>query len=190
MEPEKQPTERGGGEGRLPGRDSPPSRDQRRSKTDLRRIFEIEAQNVQTKFGSLEEMRLRLGLSGRKLCQLLLVDPSAWNRWTRPGAKAPPHIYRALEWYFHLQEKHPTMDHRYWLTGLARSGLAKTSATEVASEQMAKLQSEIKELREELQRLASKRDKRSASGSEKRALARPRSQNRGGWLGRVVRLWR
>lgn len=46
------------------------------------------------------------------MCQLLLVDPSAWTRWTRNEEKTPPHIYRALEWFLALNEKtltHPDL---------------------------------------------------------------------------------
>ncbi|CAM5999401.1 unnamed protein product [Sphagnum balticum] len=57
--------------------------------------------------GSLDQIRQKLGLSRRKMCQLLLVDPSAWSRWTSPGHQAPPHIYKALDWYLSIMEKDP-----------------------------------------------------------------------------------
>lgn len=42
------------------------------------------------------------------MCQLLLVDPSAWSRWMRDETKVPPHIFRALEWYLALHHKRRT----------------------------------------------------------------------------------
>ncbi len=69
--------------------------------------YESEAQVVRNRLGNLEDIRGQLGLSRRAMCNLLLVDPSAWTRWTSPGAKAPPHIYRALEWYWYLRQADP-----------------------------------------------------------------------------------
>ena len=67
-----------------------------RTKTSERYVFEAESKVSQSRIGTLEDVRFRLGLSRRKMCQLLLVDPSAWTRWNRKGADAPPHIYRCL----------------------------------------------------------------------------------------------
>lgn len=39
------------------------------------------------------------------MCQLLLVDPSAWTRWHSAGGSPPPHVYRALEWFLVLEGK-------------------------------------------------------------------------------------
>jgi hypothetical protein len=83
----------------------PTSSDRARSPNRLR--YDSEIRLIQARFGGLEEIRGRLGLSRRKICQLLLVDPSAWTRWTAPGGRVPPHIYRALEWYLLLTEKDP-----------------------------------------------------------------------------------
>jgi hypothetical protein len=76
-----------------------------RSSNRLR--YEAEVNLIRTKYGDLEQIRSRLGLSRRKICQLLMVDPSAWTRWNQSGGHAPPHIYRALEWYILLAEKEP-----------------------------------------------------------------------------------
>jgi hypothetical protein len=62
-----------------------------------------------------------LGLSQRKMAQLLLVDPSAWTRWTQLDQGAPPHVWRALAWYLALQDKYPALDAAFWLQGVARS---------------------------------------------------------------------
>jgi hypothetical protein len=89
-----------------------------RNKTPERYVFEAESTVSKSRIGNLEEIRFKLGLSRRKMCQLLLVDPSAWTRWNKPGADAPPHIYRALEWYLMLTEKFPGMGNQFWLSTL------------------------------------------------------------------------
>jgi transcriptional regulator with XRE-family HTH domain len=58
--------------------------------------------------GSLEQIRLTLGLSRRKMCQLMLIDPSTWTRWTQNEDKIPPHIFKALQWYLLSIEKYPS----------------------------------------------------------------------------------
>lgn len=78
-----------------------------RKKSPNRLRYDAEIRVIRARVGNLEEIRAKLGLSRRKICQLLLVDPSAWTRWTSPGGEAPPHIYRALEWYMLLSEKDP-----------------------------------------------------------------------------------
>lgn len=75
----------------------------RRSTSRLR--YEAETRVIRARLGDLEQIRAKLGLSRRKICQLLLVDPSAWTRWCR--TEPPPHVYRALEWYLLLIEKEP-----------------------------------------------------------------------------------
>lgn len=71
--------------------------------------YEAEVNLIRRKRGDLEQIRSRLGLSRRQICQLLLVDPSAWTRWSRKG-EAPPHVYRALEWYLTLCEGDPAFE--------------------------------------------------------------------------------
>ncbi len=71
-----------------------------RVRTANRLKYEAEVDVIKKQFGDLESIRQELGLSRRKMCQLLLVDPSAWTRWTKEGA--PPYVYRALEWYLLL----------------------------------------------------------------------------------------
>jgi hypothetical protein len=78
-----------------------------RIKSSSRLAYEAEVLFLKKQNGELEVIRERLGLSRRKICQLLLVDPSAWTRWTQPGGEAPPHIYRALDWYLAGMEKDP-----------------------------------------------------------------------------------
>ncbi len=85
-----------------------------RARSRLRLRYEAEAAVVRNQLGDLDEIRKLLGLSQRKISQMLLVDPSAWTRWTRPGSDAPPHIYRALEWLLLLEEKHPGLREIRW----------------------------------------------------------------------------
>ncbi len=78
-----------------------------KAKTSLRIKYEAECRVIRAKLGSLEQVREDLGLSRRKMAQLLLVDPSAWTRWTKEPEKIPPHIYRSLQWYMALIDKKP-----------------------------------------------------------------------------------
>jgi len=74
-----------------------------KTKSDLREVYETRVQAIQNEIGDLETIRTRLGLSARKICQLLLVDPSAWTRWKR-GENPPPHVWQSLYWYIKSQE--------------------------------------------------------------------------------------
>jgi transcriptional regulator with XRE-family HTH domain len=91
-----------------------------RAKTSLRIRYEAEVQVIKRKLGNLEDIRKTLGLSQRKISQLLFVDPSAWTRWTKGGDEAPPHIYRMLQWYLALEDKYPALDTGFWLSTVAR----------------------------------------------------------------------
>jgi hypothetical protein len=93
--------------------------------TSQRLHYEAHVEVVRKQLGGLEEIRVKLGLSGRKLCQLLLVDPSAWTRWKKEGA--PPHIWRALQWYFIIQEKIPGLAPAYFLGRDPQIAAAETS---------------------------------------------------------------
>lgn len=70
-----------------------------RAKTSQRLKYEAETQVFKRELGGIEDIRLKLGFSRRKICQILKVDPSAWTRWTGENSDAPPHIYQALKWY-------------------------------------------------------------------------------------------
>ena len=78
-----------------------------RTKTSMRMRFEAEASVIRKEFGSIETVRNTLGLSRRKICQILFVDPSTWTRWTKDESKIPPLVYRSLQWYLALIEKKP-----------------------------------------------------------------------------------
>jgi hypothetical protein len=81
--------------------------DKPRTKTSLRMRYEAEARVWLEGRGGLEGIRGLLGLSQRKMCQLLLVDPSAWTRWMKNPHMVPPHVVRSLQWYWELQQKNP-----------------------------------------------------------------------------------
>ncbi len=76
----------------------------RKVKSSGRMVYDAQVKSIIEKHGNLEKMRMELGLTRRKLCQLLLVDPSAWTRWTKSEASVPPHVFRALEWRLELQK--------------------------------------------------------------------------------------
>ncbi len=77
-----------------------------RKKTSLNLKYQAESQVIRNKIGSIEDVRKDLGVSQRKMAQLLMVDPSSWNRWSKTG-KTPSYIYRSLQWYLALIEKQP-----------------------------------------------------------------------------------
>lgn len=70
-------------------------------------LYLAEKEQIKKEIGELEDVRQALGLSRRKVCQLLLVDPSSWTKWTRPGQDAPAYIYRSLQWALAILEKYP-----------------------------------------------------------------------------------
>jgi len=86
-----------------------------RAKSSVRIHYEAQVQVIRKQLGDLEKIRENLGLSQRKICQLLMVDPSAWTRWTKRSENPPPHIYRALQWYMILQEKLPGLTPQYFV---------------------------------------------------------------------------
>jgi transcriptional regulator with XRE-family HTH domain len=91
-----------------------------RATSSQRLKYEAEVSLIKSRFGDLETMRKKLNLSQRKMAQLLMVDPSAWTRWTREDGQAPPHIYRSLSWFLLLQEKEPATNPYQWLTSVSQ----------------------------------------------------------------------
>lgn len=126
-----------------------------RARSSLRQRYEAEAKVMERRLGSLEDIREKLGLSQRKIAQLLLVDPSAWTRWTSDdGPGAPPHVWRALTWYLALQEKFPALDAAFWLHAVARAGgdqAAQTAAMEASIAATRAHSSELESLRKEVE---------------------------------------
>jgi len=62
---------------------------------------------IKSQIGDLEEVRRSLGLSQRKMCQLLLIDPSTWSRWVTGKTAPPPYVYRMLQWGLAVMERYP-----------------------------------------------------------------------------------
>ncbi len=73
----------------------------------LREQYLLEKERIKYEIGDLEQIRISLGYSQRRMCQLLLVDPSAWTRWTKTLAGAPPHVYQSLRWLVELKNINP-----------------------------------------------------------------------------------
>jgi hypothetical protein len=115
----------------------------RRSVTAQRAKYEAEAQVLAGRLGGIEGARQKLGLSRREICRILLVDPSAWTRWTKPGGQPPPHIYRTLELYLAVQDKLPELATRYYQTPTVVQGLVRQHETKLAGSE--RLLSEIKD---------------------------------------------
>ncbi len=69
------------------------------------RPYQLEVQRIKDKHGDLDQIRMKLGMSRRQTCQLLLVDPSAWTRWIKTDA--PAHVYQALNWLLELKKTNP-----------------------------------------------------------------------------------
>ena len=114
-----------------------------KSKTSLRMKYEAEVQAFTKRQGSLEDIRRELGLSKRKIAQLLLVDPSAWTRWTKNEDSAPPHIYRALESFILLQEKHPEYKSTLWLNAVSTPQISKKELENIKNELIDQSKGEI-----------------------------------------------
>jgi hypothetical protein len=72
-----------------------------------RERYLLERDRIKNEIGGLDQIRESLGLSQRRACQLLLVDPSAWTRWNK--SEAPPHIYQALRWLVQLKKVNPSV---------------------------------------------------------------------------------
>jgi hypothetical protein len=86
-----------------------------KAKTPLRLQYEAQAEVLRKQFGGLPGVQASLGLSARKICQLLMVDPSAWSRWSKDESQVPPHIWRSFQWFFAVQEKIPGLNASYFL---------------------------------------------------------------------------
>lgn len=95
----------------------------RRATSSQKMKYTAETQVIKQKWGDIETIRIKLGLSQRKMAQLLMVDPSAWTRWIKNEEQVPPHIYRSLSWFLTLQEKHPEAHPYFWLAGVSQPKL-------------------------------------------------------------------
>lgn len=145
-----------------------------RARSSLRQRYEAEARVIEKRLGGLESVRESLGLSQRKMAQLLLVDPSAWTRWTSGDAaenkSAPPHVWRALAWYLALQDKYPALDATFWLQGVARAAdgdRISQNADEIRAQrlQTRSLELKIQELMNEIESLKARSQVLPSEGS-------------------------
>lgn len=124
-----------------------------RAKSADRMGFEAEVDLIQKQIGDLEEIRARLGLSARKMTQLLMVDPSAWFRWTKKITPPPPHIYRALQWYLLLQEKNPGYTPQMFLSHRWHTNLKADYSKTIGDNQREDILQQISELNRRLELL-------------------------------------
>lgn len=111
-------------------------------KTSLKSQNASEMAAIKERLGSFSVIRKNLGLNQRKTAKLLLVDPSAVNRWEKAGSDAPAYIYRALEWYSLLQKKHPMMGNSFWLQ-LENKDLSEKQLEKIKTDLKAELKSEL-----------------------------------------------
>lgn len=128
-----------------------------RSKTSLRMHYEAQVSVIQKQIGNLDEIRGNLGLSQRKMAQLLLVDPSSWTRWTKNGDEAPPHIWRALQWYLALREKIPGLTPQYFISTNPQA-LHQKALKELDLERQERIEN-MENLTQKLQNLLEEREK-------------------------------
>ncbi|MFP5520194.1 MAG: hypothetical protein ACLGGX_09840 [Bdellovibrionia bacterium] len=127
-----------------------------RSKTSLRMHYEAQAEVIRGQIGGLEGARMKLGLSQRKISQLLLVDPSSWTRWVKGGEKdVPPHIWRALQWYLALKEQIPGLTPQYFI-GKDPQVLHQKTLHEIALEREARTQ-DVQSLKEQIEEFEKER---------------------------------
>ena len=109
--------------------------------SEIQERYRLEAEFLAEKLGSLGQIRRDLGLSQRKISELFLVDPASWNRWEKKG-RAPGYIYKSVQWFLALRERHPEIASLAWL---------KTQAGEKRShffeQELARLKEEVRELK-------------------------------------------
>jgi len=105
-------------------------------KSALRMRYAAETKVFRDQHGGLENIRQKLGFSRRKMCQLLLVDPSAWTRWMKDESKVPPHIYRSLEWFLALNEKSLTNPDLATVFSTRYRGVESVTSTELIEREM------------------------------------------------------
>lgn len=121
-------------------------------KPSLREKYLQEKEMIKHEIGDLDQIRTALGYSQRKLCQILLVDPSAWTRWLKSPQGAPPHIYQALHWLLKLSRLDPQ--------AAAPSNLSQRVDTlhTTTNSRIQELESHITQLKEALSLLMAQRE--------------------------------
>jgi hypothetical protein len=68
---------------------------------------ELTADLIKKQIGDIEQVRALMGLNKRRMCELLLIDPSTWTRWTTGKTPPPTWVYRTLQWGLAVMDKHP-----------------------------------------------------------------------------------
>lgn len=160
-----------------------------RSKTSLRLRFEAESKVIQSRLGSLEDIRQNLGLSRRKLAELLFVDPSAITRWQKDPASTPPWVWRSLSWYLELEEKDPNW--AQWREWFLKKGMREPQQqlqptsfkNSPSEEEISFLRREIDDARRENLNLKEQMDAKETLGLTWKALL---LMNSLAWLGYVA----
>ncbi len=156
-----------------------------RAKSALRLRYEAEALVIERKLGDLESIRDSLGLSQRKMAQLLLVDPSAWTRWTKGGDEAPPHIYRMLQWYLALEEKYPALDVKFWLQTVTQLPDQTSQLVKLQRNSTAELSSLLESAHNRISKLEAQLAVRAVSNLKRLLLF-----GAGVWVGTLLMWWR
>ena len=68
---------------------------------------ELTAALIKKQIGDIEQIRISMGLNKKRMCELLLIDPSTWTRWCTGKTPVPPTVYRTLQWGLAVMDKHP-----------------------------------------------------------------------------------
>lgn len=68
---------------------------------------ELTSDLIKKQIGDIEQIRLSMGLNKKRMCELLLIDPSTWTRWCTGKTPVPPLVYRSLQWGLAVMDKHP-----------------------------------------------------------------------------------
>lgn len=84
-------------------------------KSSRKMQLELKSKSIEKRIGNIESIRINLDMNKREFSDLLMVDPSAMNRWCKGETNPPAYIYQALEWYLLATEKHPLLGNSLWL---------------------------------------------------------------------------
>lgn len=87
-----------------------PQENNHRPKSERRLRYDRRVLELIEKNGSLEKIRAGLGLSQKQICELLMVDASAWSRWLKDKESAPHHVHQALDWYLGARRQNEAIE--------------------------------------------------------------------------------
>jgi len=110
---------------------------------------EITASLIQKQIGDIEQVRATIGLNKKRMCELLLIDPSTWTRWTTGKTTPPPWVYRTLQWGLAVMDKHPEF-HPLLINQTA--ALAPSNTNSLDSSEIRALSNEISEVKKDLKK--------------------------------------